>query len=55
MLAQAARLEQLTLEHDVAVLTRLLEPLMILFMGGMVLAIVLAILQPIFNINQLLH
>jgi general secretion pathway protein F len=55
MLAQAARLEQMTLEHDVAVLTRLLEPLMILFMGGMVLAIVLAILQPIFSINQLLH
>lgn len=54
MLAQAARLEQLSLEHDVAVLIRLLEPLMILVMGGMVLMIVLAILQPIFNINQVL-
>jgi general secretion pathway protein F len=55
MLAQAARLEQMTLAHDVAVLTRLLEPAMILLMGGMVLAIVLAILQPVFDINQLLH
>ena len=54
MLAQAARLEQLSLEHDVAILIRLLEPLMILVMGGMVLMIVLAILQPIFNINQVL-
>jgi general secretion pathway protein F len=55
MLAQAARLEQLALEHDVAVLTRLLEPLMILVMGGMVLGIVLAILQPIFNLNQMVQ
>lgn len=54
MLAQAARLEQLSLEHDIAILIRLLEPLMILVMGGMVLMIVLAILQPIFNINQVL-
>jgi general secretion pathway protein F len=45
----------MTLAHDVAVLTRLLEPAMILLMGGMVLAIVLAILQPVFDINQLLH
>lgn len=54
MLAQAARLEQLSLEHDVAILIRLLEPLMILVMGSLVLMIVLAILQPIFNINQVL-
>lgn len=54
MLAQAARLEQLSLEHDVSILIKLLEPLMILVMGGMVLMIVLAILQPIFNINQVL-
>ncbi|MGJ3701204.1 type II secretion system inner membrane protein GspF [Variovorax sp. AFSI2.2] len=54
MLAQAARLEQMSLEHDVTILVRLLEPLMILVMGGMVLLIVLAIMQPIFNINQVL-
>ena len=33
----------------------LLEPIMILVMGGVVLMIVLAILLPIMEINQLVH
>ena len=33
----------------------LLEPVMILVMGGVVLLIVLAILLPIIEINQLVH
>ena len=33
----------------------LLEPVMILLMGGVVLLIVLAILLPIIEINQLVH
>ena len=52
LLDQAAR----ELEHDVdnvlqAVLT-LFEPLMILIMGGIVLYIVLAVMLPIFNLDQ---
>ena len=36
-------------------LVTLVEPLMILMMGGMVLLIVLAILLPIIDINQLVR
>jgi len=35
------------------VLTALLEPLLILLMGGVVLIIVLAILMPIIEMNQM--
>ena len=38
-----------------AVLLTLLEPVMILVMGGVVLVIVMAILLPIMEINQLVH
>ncbi len=55
MLERAARLETQALERRLAVFLTLLEPVMILFMGGVVLMIVLAILLPIMEINQLVH
>lgn len=54
MLERAARLQQGELETRTAILTSLLEPLMLLGMGGMVLVIVLAVMQPIIEINTLL-
>ncbi len=53
MLERAARLETQALERRLAILLTLLEPVMILVMGGVVLMIVLAILLPIIEINQL--
>jgi general secretion pathway protein F len=55
MLQQAAQLETRALERRLAVFLTLLEPVMILVMGGVVLLIVLAILLPIVEINQLVH
>jgi general secretion pathway protein F len=55
MLERAARLETQALERRLAVFLTLLEPVMILLMGGMVLMIVLAILLPIIEINQLVR
>ena len=55
MLERAARLETQALERRLAVFLTLLEPVMILLMGGVVLMIVLAILLPIIEINQLVH
>ena len=55
MLQRAAQLESQALERRLAVFLTLLEPLMILAMGGVVLLIVLAILLPIIEINQLVH
>jgi general secretion pathway protein F len=55
MLERAAQLETQTLERRLAVLLTLLEPVMILVMGGVVLVIVLAILLPIMEINQLVQ
>ncbi|MEJ7746846.1 MAG: type II secretion system inner membrane protein GspF [Luteimonas sp.] len=55
MLERAARLETQALERRLAVFLALLEPVMILLMGGVVLMIVLAILLPIIQINQLVH
>jgi general secretion pathway protein F len=53
MLERAAHLETQALERRLAVFLTLLEPVMILVMGGIVLMIVLAILLPIIEINQL--
>jgi general secretion pathway protein F len=55
MLERAAHLETQKLERRLTVFLTLLEPVMILVMGGIVLLIVLAILLPIIEINQLVH
>ena len=55
MLERAARLETQALERRLAVFLTLLEPIMILVMGAAVLLIVLAILLPIIEINQLVR
>ena len=55
MLERAAQLEAQALERRLGVFLTLLEPIMILIMGGVVLMIVLAILLPIMEINQLVH
>ena len=55
MLQRVAHLETQALERRLAVFLTLLEPVMILVMGGVVLMIVLAILLPIIEINQLVH
>jgi general secretion pathway protein F len=55
MLSRAARLETQALERRLAVFLTLLEPVMILVMGAAVLLIVLAILLPIIEINQLVR
>jgi general secretion pathway protein F len=55
MLERAARLETQALERRLVVFLTLLEPAMILVMGAVVLMIVLAILLPIIEINQLVR
>lgn len=52
-LEHAARDQQRELEMVLAVSLGLMEPATIVFMGGAVLVIVLAILQPIFEMNQM--
>ena len=54
MLEKAATVMERELEARVTVLVSLFEPFMILFMGVVVLMIVLAILLPIFDLNQLI-
>jgi general secretion pathway protein F len=53
MLQRAAEAQARELENWVKALTALLEPVMILVMGMIVLFIVIAILLPIFEMNQL--
>ncbi|MEQ1519078.1 MAG: type II secretion system F family protein, partial [Usitatibacteraceae bacterium] len=52
-LATAANQQQRDIEVRMAALAAMIEPAMILFMGVVVLAIVLAVLLPIFELNQL--
>lgn len=54
MLERAAEAQTRELENWVRALTALLEPVMILVMGAIVLFIVIAILLPIFEMNQLI-
>lgn len=53
LLSQAGSHQELELTHRSQLLTGILEPALILFMGGVVLLIVIAILLPILNMNNL--
>ncbi len=55
MLERAARAGTIELERRTMLLTSLLEPLLILTMGLIVLLIVLAVMMPIIELNQLVH
>lgn len=55
MLDRAAENQEKEVETLVAALMAVFEPMLILTMGGVVLVIVLAILLPIFNLNQLVQ
>jgi general secretion pathway protein F len=55
MLQRTARTQEQQVEQMINVILTLFEPLMILVMGSIVLFIVLAILLPIFNMDQLVH
>lgn len=55
VLEQAARQQELTAEARLSALTAILEPLLILVMGAVVLVIVLATLEPIIDMNRLVH
>ncbi|MCK3838875.1 MULTISPECIES: type II secretion system inner membrane protein GspF [Pseudomonas] len=54
MLDRAAKQQEQQLSTDIALLVGLFEPTMLVFMGGSVLLIVLAILMPILSLNQLI-
>jgi general secretion pathway protein F len=53
MLARAADAYDSEVEASVSALSSLMEPVLVLFMGGVVLFIVMAILLPIFELNEL--
>ena len=55
MLDRAAAAQEQEVETLVTALAALFEPLLILLMGGMVLTIVMAILLPVFDLNQLIQ
>jgi general secretion pathway protein F len=55
LLDKAARLQQQELETRTATLTSLIEPALLLLMGAVVLLIVLAVMQPIIEINTLMR
>lgn len=53
-LAKAAEHEQRNLSYQINRGLKLLEPAVLLVMGGLIFTIVLAILQPVFELNQLI-
>jgi general secretion pathway protein F len=55
MLERAARMQENQVERTIDILLTVFEPLMILIMGSMVLFIVLAILLPIFDLDQFIQ
>ena len=55
MLEQAATSQEKEVEMMTGLATAVFEPTLILMMGGMVLLIVLAILMPVFELNQLVR
>ncbi|HUJ80136.1 MAG TPA: type II secretion system inner membrane protein GspF [Nitrospiria bacterium] len=55
MLKKVAEAYDHQVETTVGVLTSLLTPVLILFMGGIVLMIVLSVLLPIFDMSQAVH
>ncbi len=54
MLSKAAEHEQRGLNYAIDGSMKLVEPMILLFIGGAIFTIVLAILQPIFALNQLI-
>ena len=54
ILSKAAEHEQRGLDFTISGSLKLLEPAILLFIGGLIFTIVLAILQPIFELNQLI-
>jgi general secretion pathway protein F len=55
MLARSASNQERELEMTLGTMMSLLEPLLVVFMGGMVLLIVMAILLPIFDLNTMVR
>jgi general secretion pathway protein F len=55
LLDRAAKLQEADVENRTVVLTTLMEPILLLSMGAVVLLIVLAVMQPIIEINQLIR
>jgi len=55
MLDSAATQQENEVNSKITILTSVLEPALIIIMGAMVMAIVLAVMLPIIQINQIIH